>query len=137
MPQPADQPNREQHYRQQHTIRVMAGMAVSLLLMVAVVKLWPVPGYDAPATSRVPSIPIQKNPPAIREGSSAETGTLGGRHRDKVDPEGAHLFRGLPGWRVREKSRGPSGGLKVRRAPGFLKPYLLFNRAFNRNSVTD
>ena len=48
MPEPADQLNREQHYRELHSIRVLGGMAVSLLVLVAAVKLWPVPGDYAP-----------------------------------------------------------------------------------------
>ncbi|MCH8962031.1 MAG: energy transducer TonB [Bacteroidetes bacterium] len=45
----SDHHNREQRYRDLHTIRVMAGLTASLLLLVAAVNLWPLPGDDAPA----------------------------------------------------------------------------------------
>lgn len=41
---PSDIPKHDQSYRDQHTIRVMAGMVISLALLIAVVKWWPVPG---------------------------------------------------------------------------------------------
>ncbi len=44
----SDHHNREQHYRELHTIRVMAGLATSLLLLVALVNLWPVPSEPPP-----------------------------------------------------------------------------------------
>ncbi len=44
----SDHHNREQRYRELHTTRVMAGLAASLLLLVAAVNLWPVPYDDAP-----------------------------------------------------------------------------------------
>lgn len=45
----SDLHKREQDYRSLHTIRVMAGLAASLLLLGAVVNLWPLPGDDDPA----------------------------------------------------------------------------------------
>ena len=48
MPQPANHHNREHAYRSQHSIRVLGGMAVSLLVMIGAVKFWPVPADYAP-----------------------------------------------------------------------------------------